>query len=208
MAGWHKEEIFLHQKYLNTLFIVISGPSAGGKTTLVKTIESIYPSLCLLIKHTDRKPRTYEENTKDYFFLSTADFEEVINAASALVKVYRYEHAYALCISEVERCLKLSKIPIFILDPNAAIEFKKIYKNSILVFVGPSSIEEVRERIKIRDESIIEKQKRLDCLGEEYQLRDLFDINDYCTDGYSFIEMLKGKIAEKRGNSSYDFKRC
>lgn len=205
MAGWHKEEIFYHQKYLNTLFIVISGPSAGGKTTLVKKIESICPNMSILIKHTDREPRFYEKDAKDYFFLSAMDFEKEINAVSALVKVYRYEHAYALCVSEVERCLKLSRIPVFILDPSAALEFKKVYRNSVLVFVGPASIEEVRERIKIRDESAIEKQKRLDCLEEEYQLRCFFDINDDCTDCSSFIEMLKEKIAEKRGNNSYDF---
>lgn len=205
MAGWHKEEIFCHQKYLNVLFIVISGPSAGGKTTLVKALENMCPNLCLLIKHTDREPRLYEKDAKDYFFLSTEDFEKVINVASALVKVYRYDHAYALCVSEVERCLKLSKIPVFILDPNAALEFKKVYRNSVLVFVGPSSIEEVRERIKIRDESVIEKQKRLDCLDEEYQLRSFFDIDDYCTDVFSFIKMLGEKISEKRGNNSYDF---
>lgn len=206
MLGWHKEEIFFHQKYLNILFIVISGPSAGGKTTLVKTIESICPNMCLLIKHTDREPRLYEKDAKDYFFLSTTDFEKVINSVSAMVKVYRYDHAYALCVSEVERCLKLSKIPVFILDPNAALEFKKVYKNSVLVFVGPSSIEEVRDRIKMRDESVIEKQKRLDCLNEEYRLRRFFDINDYCIDEFFLIKMLKEKIAEKRGNNSYDFK--
>lgn len=205
MTGWHKEEVFFHQKYLNIPFIVISGPSAGGKTTLVKTIESACPNVCLLIKHTDRAPRLHEKDTKDYFFLSTENFEETINDVSALVKVYRYEHAYALCVSEVERSLKLSKIPVFILDPNAALKFKKVYKNSVLVFVGPSSIEVVRERIKIRDESVIEKQKRLDYLDEEYQLRSLFDIVDDCTDCLSFIEKLQEKIAEKRGNSGYDF---
>lgn len=205
MIGWHKEAVFFHHKYLNIPFIVISGPSAGGKTTLVKTIEGACSNMCLLIKHTDREPRLYEKDAKDYFFLSTADFEEVINDVSALVKVYRYEHAYALCVSEVERSLKLSKIPVFILDPNAALEFKKIYKNSVLVFVGPSSIEVVRERIKIRDEPVIEKQKRLDYLDEEYQLRNLFDIDDDCTDCLLFIEKLREKITEKRGNSGYDF---
>ena len=29
----HKEEVYFHQKYLKVPFVVISGPSAGGKTT-------------------------------------------------------------------------------------------------------------------------------------------------------------------------------
>lgn len=202
MEYLHKEEIFLIEKYLKIPFIVISGPSAGGKTTLSKEIESIFPDVYLLIKHTDREPRPLEKNNLDYFFLSSKQFEKAVTTTSTLVRTYRYEHRYALCVSEVERSLGLSKLPMFVLDPDAALKFKKVYPKSILVFVGPFSAEEVRNRIKARNELDIEKQKRLNYLNEEYQLRGLFDINDYCIDPFLFIDTLQAKIAERKREDS------
>lgn len=196
--GEHKEEIFIHKKFLKVPFVVISGPSAGGKTDLSKKLEKYFPELCLLIKYTDRKPRATEKNFQDYFFVSTEEFEKKISAISALVRVYRYEHAYALSVSEVEKSLNLRKIPVFILDPNAALKFKKVYTNSILIFVAPKSVEVTRNRIKERKESLDEIEKRLENLNEEYSLRHLFDINDYCIDFFSVMEKLREKIAEIR----------
>jgi guanylate kinase len=191
----HKEQIFKSEKYINTPFVIISGPSAGGKTFLSKQLESLFPNLCLLIKHTDRDLRDGEINGKDYYFLSPCEFSVFATPNNVIVKVSRYEHGYALSYSEIERAICAKKIPVFILDPHAALKFKEVYENCILVFVGPD-FDTVKERIKDREEDCNEKRKRLDLLEEEYSLRNKFDINDYNGDVLKFCALLNKKLVE------------
>lgn len=177
----HVENIYLHNQYINKQFIILSGPSAGGKTFLSKKIANYTDKVCLLIKHTDRNPREGEINGIDYFFMSTSLFKDKINPNTALVSVSRYEHLYGLSCEEVDRALKTERIPLFILDPHAAIKFKEIYNKSILIFVGPP-LTLAKKRLLERSEDSIEKKKRIELIDEEYSLIDRFNIvinNDY-----------------------------
>ena len=77
------------------LLLVMSGPSGAGKGTICKELvkdENIKYS----ISATTRAPRGSEENGKDYFFLSTEEFEQRINTdgflewAKVLRQILRY----------------------------------------------------------------------------------------------------------------------
>ena len=50
------------------IVVVLSSPSGAGKTTLVKKIAK-EKNFKISISYTTRKPRTNEENGKDYFLL-------------------------------------------------------------------------------------------------------------------------------------------
>lgn len=170
----HIENVYTHDDFLKIRFLILSGPSAGGKTFLSKKVSNLTDKITLLIKHTDRLPRDGEIDGVDYFFVSTSSFKRLLNPKTAMISVLRYEHLYGLSCQEVKRALVLNTIPLFILDPHAAIKFKKIYKQSTLIFVGPP-INTAKERIANRPEDSDEKAKRIELINSEYDLRDQFD---------------------------------
>lgn len=177
----HVENIYIHDEFLDTPFIVLSGPSAGGKTFLSKKLPNFNDKITLLIKHTDRSPRHGELDGVNYFFVSTSSFKKILMPKTAMLSVSRYGHFYGLLCKEVSRALLSNTIPLFILDTHAAVKFKKVYKKTILIFVAPS-IELVKERIANRLDNNREKAKRLELIEEEYNLKKYFDYildNDY-----------------------------
>ena len=60
------------------MMFVLSSPSGTGKTTLVKKIAENNTNFSISISHTTRKPRPNEINGKDYYFVSTMEFEDLI----------------------------------------------------------------------------------------------------------------------------------
>lgn len=187
----HSELVYTHIEYINEPFIVISGPSAGGKTTLAEESSYYFSEiLMLLIKHTDRLPRNGEINGREYFFIEPDKFDSLITKNNSLIKVTRYNHKYALCSSQVDISIRLKKRPLFILDPHAALMFKKQYPNSLLLFVAPKLVSTVENRIRARNEDSVEKEKRIALLNEEYELRQKFDYNVFFDEGIDVIRKI------------------
>jgi guanylate kinase len=172
----HSEHIYYHPDLADMLFIVLSGPSAGGKTALSTNVCQSIINLSLLVKHTNRQPRENERDGIDYHFCTDSEFTMIINEASAVVSVERYGNLYGLTRREIDDSLRQEKRPVFVLDPNAAIKYKETYKNSIIVWVAPNDIEETVSRIMDRKDSLEEKMKRIELLESEYLLREKFDI--------------------------------
>lgn len=192
----HSERVFYHEQYKDTLFVILSGPSAGGKTTISKQLGQ-WENFTLLIKYTDRPVRPGEQDRVDYFFVAPEAFDTHLTGSNCLAWVERYTHHYALPVAEVARAVSSGTIPLFILDPNAAVEFRKVYPNSILVFVGPDDTREVYRRIISRADSEQEKQFRIEQLEEEYRLRREFDIT-YNNTNENELYCVIAKMLEKR----------
>ena len=61
----------------NPKLFVVSAPSGGGKTTIVKAILQRHPDFEFSVSATTRTKRANEENGKDYFFLRPEEFERI-----------------------------------------------------------------------------------------------------------------------------------
>jgi len=57
---------------------IISAPSGSGKSTLVDRVRQIVPGLKFSISYTTRAVRGDEQDGREYFFVSRAEFEEMI----------------------------------------------------------------------------------------------------------------------------------
>ncbi|WP_297513946.1 guanylate kinase [Flavobacterium sp.] len=140
--------------------IVFSAPSGSGKTTIVRHLLGI-PDLNLefSVSCTTRAPRGTEVHSKDYYYMSIADFKQHIKAEDFVEweEVYR-DNFYGTLKSEVERIWALGKNVIFDIDVAGGLRIKKKFpEQTLAVFVKPPSVDELKRRLKERSTETDEK---------------------------------------------------
>jgi guanylate kinase len=167
---------------LRSKFIVLSAPSGGGKTTIAKMLVKKHKEMSISISATTRLRRPLEEEGKDYYFLSKADFSDNIQSDNFLEYEEVHGDYYGTLKSRVEGLVTQGLTVIFDIDVNGAITIKKKYPEAILLFIKPPSLEELKTRLKKRkSESEESINKRLGRIEIEYKQAEKFDyiiIND------------------------------
>lgn len=159
--------------------IIFSAPSGAGKTTLVRHLLEI-PALNLAfsVSATSRAKRGYEEDGKDYFFITPEQFRKKIEYGEFLEWEEVYQNLYYGTLkAEVDKLLKAGKNVIFDIDVEGGMNLKKIYgKEALAIFVKPPSIKHLEERLNSRSSEDEESLKtRLDKAVSELEYAPQFD---------------------------------
>lgn len=143
---------------------MVSAPSGAGKTTIVKHLLSVFHDLEFSVSATSRHIRKGEKDGREYHFVTSHEFREMIDSGQLLEwqEVYP-DNYYGTPVSEVKRINKLGKVPVFDLDVVGGINVKKIFSDKgLALFVQPPSYEILEQRLRARatdsEESL---QKRL-----------------------------------------------
>ncbi|MCB0515660.1 MAG: guanylate kinase [Chitinophagales bacterium] len=159
--------------------IIFTAPSGSGKTTLVRYLLEQLPCLMFSVSATTRARRSYEQDGKDYYFLSPEEFAQKLadNEFLEWEEVYKNKW-YGTLKSEVERIHHLNKYCIFDVDVQGALSIKKYYGNDALsVFVKVPNLEVLRQRLMARHTETPENlDTRLQKAAEEIQFASLFDV--------------------------------
>ncbi|MCI9438031.1 MAG: guanylate kinase [Lachnospiraceae bacterium] len=176
------------------ILIVISGFSGAGKGTLVKEIMRRHGEYSLSVSMTTRPPRAGEREGVEYFFTDRAHFEETI-AADGLVEYAQYcGNYYGTPKAYVEEQLKAGKNVILEIEIQGALKIKEKFPESLLIFVTPPSVEELKRRLEGRGtESAEVIAKRLNRAAEESEGMEAYDyivINDSLEEGAEEIHRL------------------
>ncbi|MHB8259731.1 MAG: guanylate kinase [Bacteroidia bacterium] len=159
--------------------VIFSAPSGSGKTTLVRHLLATMPDkLQFSISATSRPKRGAEVHKKDYYYLSTEEFQQKIKNEDFLEwqEVYPGTY-YGTLKSEVERIWKLGKNVIFDIDVQGGLNLKQHFKKQALaIFVMPPSIKILEERLHSRQTDSPESiALRLEKAEKELQTAKLFD---------------------------------
>lgn len=154
---------------------VISGPSGVGKNTIIN--EYIKDkNVKLSISATTRKPRDGDIDGKDYYFLTKEEFEEGIKNDNFLEYAIYNDNYYGTPKSKIEEDLN-NGIDVFLeLEVQGGLQIKDKFKESVLIFIMPPSIEELEERLRKRNLDSDEMIKnRLKIAEEEIQVSVKYD---------------------------------
>ncbi len=144
------------------LFIVISGPSGTGKTSVIKELCKGEPTLEFSISATTRPPRSDEIDGIDYYFLAQTDFEELIDNGGFLEWIKYGDHYYGTLKSTVESTIEKGKDLILEIDVHGAMKVKDIGIRCTSIFLLPPSLESLEKRLRNRrTESDSELRQRL-----------------------------------------------
>ena len=144
------------------LFIVISGPSGTGKTSVIKALCESDPTLAFSISATTRPPRSDETNGVDYHFLDQTEFEDLIQCGGFLEWVKYGGHYYGTLKSTIESTVESGKDLILEIDVHGAKKIKELGIRYTSIFLLPPSLESLEKRLRNRKtESDSELQQRL-----------------------------------------------
>lgn len=164
------------------ILVVVSGFAGSGKGTLMKMLLSQYDHYALSISATTRSPRPGEMDGREYFFKTTKEFEEMIGQGEFIEYAQYVNHYYGTPKAYVESQLEIGKDVILEIEMQGALQVKKQFPETLLLFVTPPSVEilykrlagrgtEDKETIALRMERAKEESKGI----EQY---DYLIIND------------------------------
>ncbi|MEK9152055.1 MAG: guanylate kinase [Patescibacteria group bacterium] len=130
-------------------YVVITGPSGAGKTTIVEWFLGAEPACARLVTTTTRAPRPGECRGVDYHFTSVEDFKSRIQAEEFLEHEANFDEYYGSSRIDLAKLLALHPIVFGVLDPKGAATVKrKMPESSVVMLV--SSFEELGGRLKRR----------------------------------------------------------
>lgn len=141
--------------YPGNLF-VIAAPSGAGKSSLVKALMRDDPKLQLSVSHTTRAPRGQEQNGREYFFVSPAAFDAMVQANAFVEWAHVHSHRYGTSRQAIEDKIGQGSDIILEIDFQGALQIKKLFANAVTVFILPPSWEELRARLEKRGEDAAE----------------------------------------------------
>jgi guanylate kinase len=133
------------------LFIV-SAPSGGGKTSLVKALLASEPEVKLSVSHTTRPPRPGEVNGRDYHFVSPAEFERMLRAGQFLESAVIYDNRYGTSRTWISEQLDQGQDILLEIDWQGAQQVRKLMPGTVSVFILPPSLEALEQRLKGRSQ--------------------------------------------------------
>lgn len=136
------------------------------------------------VSATNRAPRGREENGKDYYFLSTDEFQQAIadDAFLEYEEVYPGRY-YGTLKSEITRIAEAGSNIVLDIDVNGGIRVKKLLgEQALALFIQPPSIEELQRRLSARatdsEESIRQRVERAEYEIEQGKFYDVCVVND------------------------------
>jgi guanylate kinase len=144
--------------------IVLSAPSGAGKSTICQRLIAEFPQIRLSISTTTRPQRPAETDGVHYHFVSPEIFEQKILHNDFAEWAEVHGNRYGTAVATIEGFLKQGKHVLFDIDVQGAMNLRKRYgKRTLLVFILPPSMEELRSRLEGRKSdspAVIEKRMK------------------------------------------------
>lgn len=168
------------------ILVVVSGFSGAGKGTVMKRLLEKYDDYALSVSVTTRAPRPGEEDGIAYFFRSREEFEQLIRE-DALIEYAQYvENYYGTPRSYVEEQLSAGRNVILEIEIQGAMKIKEKIPDTVLIFVTPPTIQELKDRLVGRgtetQEVIESRLKRASEEAEGIESYDYLLVNDVVED--------------------------
>ena len=135
---------------MNPFPIILSAPSGGGKTAIGQRIRALRPDIGYSVSCTTRRPRAGEVDGRDYYFLSTIEFEGARERGEFAESAEVHGKLYGTLRREVERVLASGRHVLMDIDVQGAAQFRKVFPRSVLVFVLPPSTDVLIARLRAR----------------------------------------------------------
>ncbi|MCU1509995.1 MAG: guanylate kinase [Glaciihabitans sp.] len=157
--------------------VVLAGPTAVGKGTVSAYIRDHHPDVHLSVSATTRPPRRGEIDGVHYYFVSDAEFDQMVQNHQLLEwATVHNSFRYGTPREPIETALASGKRVMLEIDLQGARQVRESMPDAVLVFLLPPSWEElVRRLIGRGTEDAAEQARRLETAKVELAAQDEFD---------------------------------
>jgi guanylate kinase len=135
------------------ILYIISAPSGSGKSTLVNELRSIVSNLDFSISYTTRPPRGSEQNGREYYFVTRAEFEQMIAEDRFLEHAEVFGHYYGTACRFLEDAKAKGKDLLLDIDVQGAEQVRKKVPEAVSIFVMPPNRQTLERRLRSRSQT-------------------------------------------------------
>lgn len=164
------------------VLVLFSGPSGVGKDAVLEIVLAKDTSLQKSVSCTTRGIRENEVEGKDYYFITVPEFEKMIENHEVLEYTRYGQNLYGTPKAPIDKWISEGKTVILKIEVEGAGNIKKLYPDSVGIFIMPPSMEVLEQRLRSRgtedEDDII---KRLEIAQGEIGHSNVYDylvVND------------------------------
>ncbi|MEI7716739.1 MAG: guanylate kinase [Mycobacterium sp.] len=159
--------------------VVLSGPSAVGKSSVVRRLRERIPNLHFSVSATTREPRPGEVDGVDYHFVTPARFQQLIDGGALLewAEIHGGLHRSGTLAAPVRDATTSGRPVLIEVDLAGARAVKRALPEALTVFLAPPSWEDLEARLRERGTETPESmRRRLDTARVELAAQKDFDV--------------------------------
>jgi guanylate kinase len=147
---------------------IISAPSGAGKSTLTAKLLEADKNIRLSVSYTTRAPRPGEVNGREYHFVDKAVFMGMLERGEFLESAQVHGNHYGTSEAWIRAERAAGHDILLEIDWQGAQQVRRIFSDTIGIFILPPSIAELERRMRARgtdSEEVV--RRRLDAAAEE-----------------------------------------
>ena len=164
------------------ILYVISAPSGAGKTSICRTLLTLFPNLRQSISFTTRAMRPGEQEGRDYHFVSKETFETMVAAGEFAEWAEVHGNRYGTARKTLTNASEAGADVLLDIDFQGADQLRKSGLDGVFLFILPPNMEELMSRLESRntdDEETIARRmtNAIDEIAESVKF-DYIVVND------------------------------
>jgi guanylate kinase len=186
------------------VLLVLSAPSGAGKTTLAHKMIGTFPKALFSVSYTTRAPRGTEQNGKDYHFVDTKTFQEMIDRNEFIEWAEVFGNFYGSSKRTTDEAMIPHGIAVYDIDVQGGNTIKRKFPDAVLIFILPPSMPELERRLRARgtDSDDVIRRRLLSARAEiekGAQSYDYLIINDKLDDAFDQLKSIVTAERARRG---------
>ena len=130
--------------------LIVAAPSGAGKSSLVNALLLQETGIVLSVSFTTRAPRPGEQDGREYFFVSEAEFREREAKAEFLESAQVHGNFYGTSKRLIEEHTHAGRDVLLEIDWQGAQQVRRQFPDAVGIFILPPSIAALEQRLKQR----------------------------------------------------------
>jgi guanylate kinase len=130
----------------------VAAPSGAGKSSLVKALLELDSHLAVSVSHTTRAPRGQEQHGREYWFVDEPAFRAMVDRGEFFEWAQVHGKLYGTSRLAIQDRLARGEDVVLEIDWQGALQIKRLFEHTVLIFILPPSWDELRQRLLRRGE--------------------------------------------------------